>query len=52
MTMSYIDCYIYNRANNFALVRLDFADKFYAQKNIVDRVPFNTRIAGFGGTIG
>ena len=46
------DCFIKQRASNLAVVKLDFNREAFVQKNIVDRAPFNTRIAGFGGTIG
>ena len=33
-------------------MKLDFNDDAFVQKNIVDRMPLNSRIAGYGGTIG
>ncbi len=50
--LSLLNCHIRYRANNLAVVRIDFADKYFVQKNIVDRMPLNNRIAGYGGTIG
>ena len=49
---SLLNCLIRYRANNLAVIRIDYAEKYFVQKNIVDRMPLNNRIAGYGGTIG
>ena len=47
-----MDYFIRQRVSNLAVVKLDFKEDAFIQKNIVDRTPFNIRIAEFGGTIG
>ena len=49
---SLLNCLIKYRANNLAVIRIDYEEKYFVQKNIVDRMPLNNRIAGYGGTIG
>ena len=50
--VEFVDCFIKQRASNLAVVKLDFKDHSFVQKNIADRMTFNSRIAGYGGTIG
>ena len=40
------------RAANFALLNIDFKDKFSTQRNVVERVTISDKVAGYGGTIG
>ena len=47
----FVDKFIAQRGSNLAVVKLDFNEEAFVQKNIVDRAPLNTRIAGYGGTI-
>ena len=47
----FVDKFITQRGSNLAVVKLDFNEEAFVQKNIVDRAPLNTRIAGYGGTI-
>ena len=47
-----ISCYIYKRAGNLAVVKVDFANDFYVKTNVVNRSSFFTRVSGYGGTIG
>ena len=34
------------------MIRLDFNEDAFVQKNVVDRMPLIDRMAGYGGTIG
>ena len=46
------ECYLRNRARNMVMIRLDFNEDAFVQKNVVDRMPLIDRMAGYGGTIG
>ena len=48
----FVDYFIRQRVSNLAVLKLDFKEDAFIQKNILDRTPFNIRIAEFGGTIG
>ena len=43
---------INSRADNLALVNIDFKHAHIVQKNVVQRTTLNDRIAGYGGIIG
>ena len=43
---------MYRRAQNFALLNIDFRDKYIRQENVVERVTLGDKVAGYGGVIG
>ena len=45
-------CMMYRRAQNFALLNIDFRDKYIRQENVVERVTLGDKVAGYGGVIG
>ena len=47
-----IYCYIFQRAGDLAVLKIDFADDFYVKTNVVNRSSFYTRVSGYGGIIG